>query len=76
MIIKDLNGRDFEILNLKEFKHHIIKYHTKKLKFIFKNIKQKMAYPTKVFMKKTVIILELTNFFSRNYLLEKNLIFN
>ena len=28
MIIKDLNGRDFEILNLKEFKHHIIKYHT------------------------------------------------
>lgn len=28
MIIKDLNGRDFEILNLKEFKHHFIKYHT------------------------------------------------
>lgn len=28
MIIKDLNGRDFEILNLKEFKYHIIKYHT------------------------------------------------
>ena len=29
MIIKDLNGRDFEILNLKEFKQHILKYHTK-----------------------------------------------
>lgn len=29
MIIKDLNGRDFEILNLKEFKYHILKYHTK-----------------------------------------------
>ena len=64
MIIKDLNGRDFEILNLKEFKHHI------------KNIIQIMAYLTLVFMKKTVIILELTKFSSRNYLLEKNLIFN
>jgi len=29
MIIKDLNGRNFEILNLNEFKHHILKYHTK-----------------------------------------------
>lgn len=28
MIIKDLNGRDFKILNLKEFKYHIIQYHT------------------------------------------------
>ena len=29
MIIKDLDGRDFEILNLNEFKNHILKYHVK-----------------------------------------------
>ena len=29
MIIKDLDGRDFEILNLNEFKNHILKYHIK-----------------------------------------------
>ena len=27
MIIKDLNGRDYKISNLKKFKKHIKKYH-------------------------------------------------
>jgi hypothetical protein len=32
MIIKDLNGRDYKIPNLIEFKNHIMKYHTSKSK--------------------------------------------
>ncbi len=32
MIIKDLNGRDYKIPNLIEFKNHILKYHTSKSK--------------------------------------------
>jgi len=30
MIIKDLNGRDYKIPNLIDFKNHIMKYHTSK----------------------------------------------
>ncbi len=32
MIIKDLNGRDYKIHNIIEFKDHIMKYHTNKSK--------------------------------------------
>ena len=63
MIIKDLNGRNFEILNLNEFKHHILKYHTKN------------GLPDGSIHKEDGYYFRV-DIFLRNYLLEKNLIFN
>ena len=63
MIIKDLDGRDFEILNLNEFKNHILKYHIKN------------SLPDGIIHDEDGYYFRV-DIFLRNYLLEKNLIFN
>ena len=63
MIIKDLDGREYKIPNLEEFKNHI------------KNITLLTGNPMAVYTKRMVIILESIIIFIKNYLVENKCYF-